>query len=379
MIYTIPLILLVIGFLSYDNNKPSKRANFLWGFIYIFLVLMIGLRYKVGGDTYNYMTYFSWAPELKYWEPFDLSGFEPGFSLLTSAIKTLTDDIYVYQTIISASATFMLMHFIRKHTPYRFLGMLLVFVSMYLYFSTEVIRESLAIGGLLMSYDLALKRKYLPYYAICLLLVTLHSSAVIGFLLPFFRYLKLDKKFLLWVICTIIVGFALSSFMGWLAQYYIFSKLLRYNTQLHVGYGWIGFRFIYFALLPYLTLRLNKKYFHIPLEYEHLICLQILMGISLWFVPIVFQRLINYTIIFYLVSLAHIIGTSLRDREYLTAYTLGGVRMRGQLAKILLVLTICAHSTYYIHLHFHERYIPYHSIFDPIEEPMREKYVAGQD
>lgn len=379
MIYLIPLLMIVFGYLTYDRIENNKNSTILWTLIYVTLVAMMGLRYKVGGDTYNYMNYFGWASELQYWQPFDVSGFEPGFSLLTSAIKTLTDDVYVYQTIISVMMTFMLMLFVKRNTQYKFLALLLIFVAMYLYFSTEVIRESLAVGGLLMAYPLLRDRKYLPYYAICLVLLSLHSSAAICFLLPMFRNLKFVGRFFFYALGFVVLGFIMAPLMARLSDYFIFQKLLRYNQHAYVGYAWCGFRFIYFSLLPFLTLYWCKHRFHVRIKFENMICLQILFGIGIWFVPIVFQRLMNYTIIFYLVALADVIGTVTRDSTYKGLLTVAASQSRCQLAKLLLVLTIMAHSSYYIHLNFYERYIPYHSIFDPIEEPMREKYVAGQD
>ena len=99
MIYLLPLFLIIIGFKVYDRPYFQKNGIALWFFVFISLVLIIGLRYKVGGDTYNYMNYFAWSPELTYWEPFDASGFEPGFSLLTSAIKTISNDNIFFTNI----------------------------------------------------------------------------------------------------------------------------------------------------------------------------------------------------------------------------------------------------------------------------------------
>lgn len=379
MIYLIPLFLIVIGYIFFDRIGRNKKSKVLWGMIYVTLVTIIGLRYKVGGDTYNYMNYFNWVSDLQDWEPFDISGFEPGFSFITSAIKTYFDDIYVYQTIISALMTFMLMFFINQNTQYKFLSMLFIFVAMYLYFSTEVIRESLAIGGLLMAYPLLRDQKYLSYYAVCFVLLSLHFSSAVCFLLPLFHRLKFNKRFGLYILGFIVFGLISASIMKQLGDFFIFQKLLLYYQQTYVGYAWCGFRFIYFSLLPFLTLYLCKRVFHLKIKFENIICLQILFGIGIWFVPIVFQRLINYTIIFYLVALADIIGTVTRDPSYRRRLSIPARRGRAKIAKILLVLTILAHSSYYIHLDFYERYIPYHSMFDPIDEPMREKYVAGQD
>ena len=379
MIYLVPLVLLVIGFTKYDRPYTSQNGIGLWNLVFLVLVLIIGLRYKVGGDTYNYMNFFSWAPVITSWTPLDLSGFEPGFSLLTSLIKSCSDSIYVYQTILSFLQTLMLMFFIKHNTPYKFLALFLIFISMYLYFSTEVIREFLAIGGLLIAYPLLEKRKYVSYYAICLLLITIHSSAVLCLFLPLIRSLRLNRKFIIYVFLFIVLGFGMAPVMQRLGSFFIFQKLLRYYEYSNVGYAWSGFRFIYFSILPLWFLYLSKNRLRTPVKYENIICLQILMGIGLWFVPIVFQRLVNYTIVFYIVSLAHVIGTCLRDFQYRRMISVNAYKSRCQLVRVLLFFTILAHSSYYIHLNFYERYIPYHSVFDPIEVPEREKYVAGQD
>lgn len=379
MIYFLPLFLMIIGFKVYDRPYTQKNGTTLWFFVFILLVLIIGLRYKVGGDTYNYMTYFAWSPELVCWEPFDASGFEPGFSLLTSTIKTFTDNLYVYQTIIAFLQTCMLMVFIRRNTPYKFLALILLYISMYLYFSTEVIRETLAIGGFLLAYPLLERKKYVGYYLVSILLLTLHSSAVLCLFLPLIRNLRLNRKFIIYVFLFIVLGFGMATVMQRLGSFFIFQKLLRYFEYSNVGYAWSGFRFIYFSILPLWFLYLSKNRLRLNVKYENIICLQILMGIGLWFVPIVFQRLINYTIVFYLVSLADVIGACLRDFQYRQKISVNAYKSRSQLVSILFFLTILAHSSYYIHLNFYERYLPYHSVFDPIDVPEREKYVSGQD
>ena len=380
MIFIIPIILILIGYAKYDFPQKKNKGDFLWGVIYVVLVLIIGLRYKVGGDTYNYMTYFLWIPEIRYWQPFDSSSFEPGFSFITSVIKTLTDNIYIYQTIISAVMTIMLMDFINRHTEYRFLALLVVYVAVYPYFSTEIVRESLAVCGLLVSYDYLKDKKYLQYFIVCLLLTTIHSSAVVTFLFPIIRHLKFDKRMLIYGLSVVFLGFFMPRFMDVLAhKFFVFEKLLRYSSQGYVGYLWCGFRFLYFSLLPILVLLICKNNYKLTCQFEGIICFQILLGLGLWFVPIVFQRLINYTIVFYIVSMVQMLGTVMRDPDYWKHFNRQVVNARIGVAKMIIWLTLLAHSSYYIHLNFYKRYIPYHSVFNPIEVPERENFVAGNE
>lgn len=377
MIYFIPLLLCLIGMILYDNAEKKSKGNFLWGLLFVILVSIIGLRYKVGGDTYNYMAFFEYSPDIYDWSFFDLSAFEPGFRLITSLIKTFFDDIYIYQTILSFLMTFMLMRFIRKNTTYKFLAMLLVYIAMYLYFSTEIIRESLAVTGFLTVYSFWRKKKYLWYYMIVLLLCTLHYSAIICFLIPFANRLKINLTFFLVLFVFVGFSFALFPIVKYLSGFFVFEKLLRYDNLINVGYGWKGFRFIYFSLLPLYVLNMYHNRFKLESKFESIICLQIIFGVGLWIIPVIFQRLINYTIIFYLVSLAEMTGTILRDTNWERKISGPDLHIQRIMARGLLVLTILAHSTYYIHLDFYKLWVPYHSCFDEIEYADREQFVPG--
>lgn len=377
MIYTIPLSLCILGMLVYDNPAKQSKGWFLWLILFLALVSIFGLRYKVGADTYNYITFFTWSPKIGDWKPLSATGFEPGFTYLAAIIKTYSEDIYVFQSTISFLMTLMLMDFIRRNTEYKFLAMLFIFVSMYFYFSTEVIRESLALAGFLTVYPLWERKHYFLYFIVVTLLCTIHFSAVICFFLPIANRMKLNGRFFVILCAFVILSFALFPLITFLSDYYIFRKLLRYDDQINVGYAWKGLRFIYFSLLPLYAVNLFHKRYKVPCKYEGIICLQILFGVGLWIIPIIFQRLINYTIIFYLVSLAQMLGTVLRDSKWRILYSRSYIQIQRKMARAMLIMTIIAHSTYYIHLSFYKIWIPYHSVFDEIEVPERSEFVPG--
>lgn len=381
MIYLIPVILCLLGHFLYDRPSGKKKGWWwMWALLYLFLVLMMGLRYKVGGDTYNYMNFFEWCPVISDWSLLNAVDFEPGFSLLTSLIKTFTDSIFVYQTILSAVMTGLLMRFIARNTRFRFLAMLLVYIAVYPYFSTEVVRESLAVTGLLTIYPLLEKKKYLPYCLWSLLLCTIHISAVICFIIPFTQGLHFDKRLIPYLLGILALSFLFVPLMERLASIPFFERRLdSYMHQRYVGYAWTGLRFLYFVLIPALVLYVCKIQYRLTVKFEGIICLQILFGTCMWIAPVVFQRLINYTVVFYLVSAAELLGTLLMDRYRFRKTTDKAFRSRRILSCLLLGLTIVAHSSYYVHLHFYELFIPYHSIFDQVDVPEREKYISGEN
>ena len=380
MIYLVPIILCLLGHYLYDRPSGKNKGMGMWALLYLFLVLMMGLRYKVGGDTYNYMNFFEWCPVISEWTLLSAVDFEPGFSLLTSLIKTFSDSIFVYQTILSAVMTGLLMRFIARNTRFRFLAMLLVYIAIYPYFSTEVMRESLAVTGLLTIYPLLEKKKYLPYFFVSLLLCTIHVSAVVCFIIPFVRRMHFDKRFIPYLLGFLALSFFFGPLMERLSSIPVLERRIdSYMHQRYVGYAWTGLRFLYFVLIPVLVLHVCKFQYRLTVPFEGMICLQILFGIALWSLPVIFQRLINYTVVFYLVSAAEMLGTLLKDRYRFRKTSDKAFQSRRILSRLLLVLTIVAHSTYYVHLHFYELFIPYHSIFDQVDVPGREKFISGEN
>ena len=379
MIYLVPILLCLLGHYLYDRPGKGKKGRGLWVVLYLVLVLIFGLRYKVGGDTYNYMNFFEWSPTLSNWTLLNAAGYEPGFSLLTAAVRTVSDSVFVFQTVISALMTGLLMRFVARNTRFPYLAMLLIFVAIYPYFSTEVMRESLALSGLLTIYPLLEKKRYLLYFLLSALLCTFHISAVICFFLPLLRFLRFDRRLLPYLLVVLVLSLLFIPVLDRLSSIPVFERLGGYVHQQYVGYAWVGLRFIYFALIPILLLYVCKTRYRIPVPFESVICLQILFGFALWSIPVVFQRLINYTVVFYLVAAAELLGTLLRDRFFFKNTSKRAFSARKTLSRALIVLTLVAHSSYYIHLRFYQMFLPYHSVFDQVDVPERERFISGSN
>lgn len=366
MIYIIPVIILFIGIINCDFNQRKGRV--LWFVVYAVMSLLIGLRYKVGGDTYNYNNFFENSSDIYSWTPINLALFEPGFSYLTSIVKTYSESIYVYQIVIILIFNYLLFRFIRRNTEFKFSALLLIYITIYIYFGTEILRESISVGILLNAYDLIKEKRWLIYTALVVLATSFHSSGLIGIIFPFVAKLKF-KYFLSYFIIWGLILIFIQAIMTYLSGFEILAKITRYSTHQYVGYLWSSFRLIYFGIIPLIFLSFFKKR-NITIEFEGIICFQILLSIGLFIVPIIFQRLINYTILFYLVALVNQTIPSIVRRIKLNKKTLVS-----QFSIFILIITILAHSSYYIHLDFYKRWYPYHSILDPVEESSRLKYV----
>jgi hypothetical protein len=373
MVYLIPLALGYIGYNSFDGKRDKSM---LWYVIFLYLTLLIGLRYKVGGDTYNYMAFYEYCPNIKAWSLISSTMFEPGFTFLSACIKSFTDNIYVFQTIIIILFNILLFTFIKKHTQYKYLCFLFVYIANYMYFATEILRESLAVGIFIHAYSEYLNGHRFKYYTMITLAMLFHFGAAFCYLIPLFSRLKFNSNLLVLVFFAFFGLFLIHPILNSLSHIYIFSKILRYSEHGYVGYLWVMLRILYFAILPSIILYICKFKYNIKFKYESLICLQILLSLGLFFVPILFQRLINYTIIPYLVALSEGLGILLTKKQNISLYA---KKARAIMASFFVILTIAFHSTYYVHLDFYQCWYPYHSMFDPVEVYSRSRFIAGQE
>jgi NADH-quinone oxidoreductase subunit H len=62
MIYFLILFFLFILFYLYDVLHITKGVRFFWFFSFALLVLVAGLRFKVGGDTFSYLNNYEYFP-----------------------------------------------------------------------------------------------------------------------------------------------------------------------------------------------------------------------------------------------------------------------------------------------------------------------------
>lgn len=92
MEYTIVIILVIAGFNFVDDKKTQRNKKYWIALTWLSLTLLIGLRFKVGGDTLSYMGDYGWRKGLADWE-FDLTDkFQPGYTLLCSIGKSISPE-----------------------------------------------------------------------------------------------------------------------------------------------------------------------------------------------------------------------------------------------------------------------------------------------
>ena len=210
MIYVVVFILLLIPVVKYDLMAKSGGENKWYYLNLIVLILLAGLRYRVGGDTLMYMSVYNEWPsidELKYFD-FETALYNPLWYIYTSLPRSISDEFWVFQMIQAVIVNSVFVWFFKKYSPqYYFSAILLYYVGYYCYFNMEIMREILCICVLMLITPCLLNKRWIPYFIGCVVAVYIHFSAIIMFFLPllFLLFRKPSWKLLLLILGCVIV------------------------------------------------------------------------------------------------------------------------------------------------------------------------------
>ncbi|MDR0507769.1 MAG: EpsG family protein, partial [Dysgonamonadaceae bacterium] len=192
MIYLLITIYLLTLIYVFDYRKRNNGKSVWFTITCIVLICLSGLRYRVGGDTVGYMSMYDEFPTLftVEWHIFSTQ-YQPLWNLYVLTCKTISSDFAFLQFTHAIILNVSLFVFIRKRIRNVFTFIFFYFILFYTLLNFEVLRESLAVAVSLMGFKYWEKKKWLPYYVFALIAYGFHVSAVILFILPFFRYIQL--------------------------------------------------------------------------------------------------------------------------------------------------------------------------------------------
>lgn len=195
-IYILLLVYLLALYYIYDVRGVTKYRFGYYVFTCIILILVAGLRYRVGLDTNAYMRSFNqpYYPTLDQFSWFANYGSDIGWVFINAIAKSVGCGFYTVQIIQALIVNVAVFWFIRRHSPKPFLGILLFFMFQWWNYCFEAMRESLAIAFYLFALDAlithnSLKRYYLRIWPAALV----HTFGFVTFLFPLIRYIKVNK------------------------------------------------------------------------------------------------------------------------------------------------------------------------------------------
>lgn len=208
------LILLVIPFGTKLSAKIINQRNYekvgYWFCIFILMSLGAFRAETVGNDTQEYIRIFGEIAQ----NPSAETRYEIGYVYLNYIISLFSSNSQYVFIITSGFVFFSFGRFIWKYSKSPWLSIFIFFTYGFFTFSITAVRQSLAIGILLFSYDYILQGKKLKFVLTVLTATMFHATAVFFILSYFCRVVKPTMK-------TIILFFVIGIFCS-----YLFSTLL---------------------------------------------------------------------------------------------------------------------------------------------------------
>jgi len=320
--YLLVFIFLLLLSVFFDFLQVKGPKKFFYYLSMIILILIAGLRWKVGGDSITYQSRFETLiyPIDQFFNIRFLEiGWEPGYILINSIAKSIVSEFWFFQLIHASFVNIIIFRFFKRYTPYYFTAVLFYSFFYYFYFNMEILREIIPVcifAGFM--YPAMEKKEYKKYYIINIILLLFHNSSVILLLIPFLSKLRLNRK---GIGILIISGFAIMSvftFFPTLGSFIAitetmstkFSAYSRYSLSIN---GMI-YNFLIFALFPYCLVYLNKRYFKV-VPFESLIFPYFFI-ISIYIPYSGFGRLINYFGLFMVVFLVNTLYLAMNVRRF---------------------------------------------------------------
>lgn len=376
MIYFIVILFILIGVVKYDKSRGASKSNFYYVFICIFIILVFGLRYRVGGDTFNYMLRYSAIPPINNIKSEDLWNFqmEPGFFLLNSISKYFTDTFYLVQIIQSAFINIVIFYYIKTKTHQIFFAVLLYFLFASLYFNTEIMRESISIAFFLLGILQLEKGKLGKYYIFWFCAFCFHYSSIFLLFFPLLR--KVMNKNFIWLLIGMLFVCLALNFVT-LDSFSFLSGYMRVKVENSIGYSFTIWgklsALLKFVLLPYYIFYLYTKYYKVLDMNVYYLKTIILYGCLTLSQFSIMMRVMNYFTIILLVIVVTIYPLFKTRHSNL-------LKLKSFNRPILLFLLFFFYMFPYFSntsdlvpdTHFYTRWYPYYSIFDEQEYHPRE-------
>lgn len=212
MIYFIVLLLMLGGVYAFDYRGHRRLSSVAYWSFFVVLVLIAGLRYRIGTDSIIYEKYYEDVPTVfeLFKFKFESIRFEPGFMVFASIPRTFSSDfmwLQFFESIVINTAVFW---FILKFTKNKFLCLSLYYIVLYLNLNTQVMREALAVAVFLFAWPFLRDGKWLWYYCLSLLAFFLHTSAFLMMFLPLLCLPGLNQFFILGkrtaIICVLVLA-----------------------------------------------------------------------------------------------------------------------------------------------------------------------------
>ena len=209
MIYFAVLILLIILSFRYDFRRELENKDFWFNVVIVVMVLIAGLRYRLGGDTINYLRFFYHEiPSLDsaYWSEFYMGAYEPLYVLLNAFVKYIGCKFFIVQLICASITNSLILLYFKKHSEYPFACAIVFFVWSFFFLNFEELRAGISVAICLYANDFIVKKQFLRGIVLVVVSGLFHYSSIVLIITPLLLNLRFNKVGILFLLTVFVSG-----------------------------------------------------------------------------------------------------------------------------------------------------------------------------
>ncbi len=379
IIYLSIIILLLFCIIEYDIRGIRQYRERFIKLLLLLLICVSGFAYRLGGDGLLYFHEFKQygnISDLSYNYLMGFKGRMPGWVLLCTLCKTVTDSYWFFKIVHALIINIAYVAVIKRSTPYVFTGILYYFLLIYFNQNFSIMREALAISFFFFSIPSFFEGKWLKYYLYILLAISFHEGSAFLLLLPMIKLFGMNKYSISFYF---VLGFLFilnaSSVLGLIADIQfdgeIQGKIFHYTKDIDTQYEFSFYGNVVLNIMIPLFIVVYSIKNHIIIKYKYMAIIGIAVYLSSLVVPI-FYRLSNYFLIFNYMLIC----------DFVISYFLSiikPVQIRLLYVLVILLSFLLFKGRMYLlnygdtNLPSYVQYYPYASIIEKYEDPQREK------
>jgi hypothetical protein len=178
------LFLIPLYFILVKVRGGVNTSQLEWRLFGFFLIILIGLRYRVGGDWFTYLEGLELEKNIQ-WKDLLLKR-DPGFTLVSWFSLALGASVYGINLICAAIFTGGLISLSRIQ-PYPWLSVLVAIPYLVIVVAMGYTRQAAALGFLMYGFGYLVRGRLAVYLLLVLLAGMLHKTAFIFVALMLFR------------------------------------------------------------------------------------------------------------------------------------------------------------------------------------------------
>lgn len=315
MVYTLMLIWILSLVVVYDIYKIEIGKRFSFLITYFLFAIVAGLSFRVGIDAMRYAVEYKEYPTLFELRRFDFGSAndDPLWVCIGAFFRTFFDNFIILHTFHALFVNFIIFILFWKYAKTPFICILLYFLSFYIFFNFETLRESMAVAIYLLSFDFLIKKKWLQCFLICLISFFMHSSAIFTFIIPILLYFLRKKSLVPWfilVIFVVLIGKNINTVVVDILPQLALNERILYKAGVYFGRDSIGIStgvLLKNVIFPLTILALDTLFLKEESNLTVFAKLFLLIGFLSLIIP-VFDRLLNYIIVFYVIHVANVIS-----------------------------------------------------------------------